>query len=176
MSKKNTQAVKSAPSVAKGKPAAVKAPEAVKPAVVVAPVAPPAPLLTTVDARGKAAQEAAANGQLKWATRGGAPFCVRAGQGSRAWLLDHAICSLHVKGERLTSASMQAEATRIGATMPGSAVPTLGSHMTAMIERGFVERAGDGSYKLTAFGLATAGDLVKPAAPVKPALPAKKGK
>lgn len=97
-----------------------------------------------------------------------APFCVRAGVGSRAWALDLAICELHAENAVINVQSMCRRANEILAKNGSGVHATPGSHFKALKDRGYLAAGqGTGVYVLTDHGVkqAEACGALKPAAP-----------
>jgi hypothetical protein len=95
-----------------------------------------------------------------------APFCVRAGVGSRAWALDLAICELHAEGAPINVQSMIGRAQKLLESVNSPVIATPGSHFSALTQRKFLVKGANG-YTLTEHGIkqAEACGALKPAAP-----------
>ena len=104
-----------------------------------------------------------------------APFCLRAGIGTRAWALDLALCDLHAAGQPINVQSMLAAADKRLESVKSPIKATPGSHFAALIQRGYLARGANG-YALTEHGVkqAEACGALKPAP--QPAARKPKGK
>ena len=136
-------------------------PKQVKP---VAPPTPtPAPVAPTAAEVYKAnvARQAETHAVI---TQRPAPFCLRAGIGTRAWALDLALCDLHAAGQPINVQSMLAAADKRLESVKSPIKATPGSHFAAMIQRGYLARGANG-YVLTEHGIkqAEACGVIKPA-------------
>ena len=128
----------------------------------VAPAAPAAPTAAELY-KASIARQAETHAVI---TQRPAPFCVRAGVGSRAWALDLAICDLHSAGAPINAQSMLAAADKRLESVKSPIKATPGSHFAALIQRGYLARGVNG-YTLTEHGVkqAEACGALKPAAP-----------
>ena len=119
----------------------------------VAPPTPPTPTPPTAAELYKAsiARQAETHAVI---TQRPAPFCVRAGVGSRAWALDLAICELHAENAVINVQSMCRRANEILAKNGSSVHATPGSHFKALKDRGYLAAGqGTGVYVLTEHGV-----------------------
>ena len=116
----------------------------------VAPAAPAAPTAAELY-KASIARQAETHAVI---TQRPAPFCVRAGVGSRAWALDLAICELHAENAVINVQSMCRRANEILAKNGSSVHATPGSHFKALKDRGYLAAGqGTGVYVLTEHGV-----------------------
>ena len=140
----------------------------------VAPPTPPTPTPPTAAELYKAsiARQAETHAVI---TQRPAPFCLRAGIGTRAWALDLAICELHAEGAPINVQSMIGRAQKLLESVKSNVIATPGSHFAALNQRGYLARGVNG-YTLTDHGIkqAEACGALKPAP--QPAARKPKGK
>ena len=114
----------------------------------VAPAAPAAPTAAELY-KASIARQAETHAVI---TQRPAPFCLRAGIGTRAWALDLAICELHAEGAPINVQSMIGRAQKLLTAVGSSVIATPGSHFAALIQRGYLARGVNG-YTLTEHGV-----------------------
>ena len=114
----------------------------------VAPAAPAAPMPHELY-KANVARQADTHAVI---TQRPAPFCARAGVGTRAWALDLAICELHAEGAVINVQSMIGRAQKLLAAVGSSVIATPGSHFSALTQRGYLARGANG-YTLTEHGI-----------------------
>lgn len=130
------------------------------------PVAPPTPTPPPTAAevyKANVARQAETHAVI---TQRPAPFCLRAGIGTRAWALDLAICELHAEGAPINVQSMIGRAQKLLESVGSPVIATPGSHFSALTQRKFLVKGASG-YALTEHGIkqAEACGALKPAAP-----------